>query len=296
MPYQNLMLTLCLATDDGPFSPRPLTLSEWCYLKSILLSKNIPPKTLFDKNEEELCALLGCSRHFGKQMASLFSRRVPLEYSLAHFEAQNITLLTYEHPAFPLALKSKLGAQCPPILCAKGDLSLLQTEKIGLVSSRLVSEDDQAFVFAVLPSVVRRHKILVMGGISGMMGSIREKIKTLHGKFIVVMGNSLSQTSGHQPPRLTDPAGGLLLSLPPFGKGSFEERAILRNLILMSLSEAALVVKAEDGKGSTFLSAEQSIAKELCPIHCQRVNHYGGNTKLIHLGATPTTVKNFFLS
>jgi predicted Rossmann fold nucleotide-binding protein DprA/Smf involved in DNA uptake len=289
MSIKDLMLSLCLVTGTSPDAVSPFTLTEWLEMKAALVAHSVSAEQCFSFSKSALSSHLGLSTSLADRVYALLHRDVDLYFALSHYQAQGITLLTYEDALFPLSLKEKLGASCPPVLCAKGDLTLLREQGIGVLSSRLLTEKDKAFAMHTLPKIIAHHSVIVLGGVSGIMAEMREAAVTAGGKTVVFMANSLSQTPEHPTPRLTCPQGGLVLSLPPYQKEGFEERAILRNLSVMAFSKATLIIKAEDGKGSTFLAAKQAQKEKIAPLLCHRVGAHMGNQRLIFHGAHPIT-------
>ena len=285
MPYQETLLSLCLATEQNAVSPKPLTLSEWLQVKSLLQQNCISHQALLDYSAEELMRLFAFPSTFAQRIYALLHRNFNLLFALEHYKAQGITVLTYESPLFPSRLKEKCKQNCPPILLAKGDLSLLKKRAKGLVSSRLITPQDETFVTSILPSMLLNDSVLAMGGINGVMTAARAKAKSMHVPVIVVLANSLSQTAGHAFPRISDPEDGLLLSLPPYQNADFEIRAVTRNLLVMALSDYTVIVKAEPEKGSTYRSAIEALAHDICPLYCQDYDRYQGNVRLIRQGA-----------
>lgn len=289
MPLKDLMLPLCLVTGISPDAVSPFSLAEWLEMKAALITHSVSAEECLSFSKNELSSRLGLSTAMADRVFALLHRDVDFHFALSHYRAQNITLLTYEDPLFPPSLKEKLGLNCPPVFCAKGDLSLLQQQGIGVLSSRLVSEKDKAFALHTLPKIMKHHSAIVLGGVSGMMAELREATVAAGGKAIVFMANSLSQTTEHPTPRLTCPQGGLVLSLPPYQQAGFEDRAILRNLSVIAFSKATLIIKAEDGKGSTFLAAKKAQTENVGALLCHRVGAHMGNQRLIFHGAHPVT-------
>lgn len=284
MSLQDLMLTLCLSVERSGFSPVPLTLSEWLTFKSAYVSSALSEETLVSLSKAELQEKLALPKELAERVFGLLRRDFALSFALEDYKTKGIALITYEHPLFPRALKTKLGLDCPPILCAAGDFALLEREGIGILSSRLVSEEDQAFASLTAEKILQQNKVLTLGGVSGIMGMLREKAIQCKGKVMVFMATPLCQSTPHNP-HPTCPQGGLLVSLPAYVKGSFEERAILRNLCLLAFSKATVVVKAEDQRGSTFMAVHKTLQQKMSPVLCHAVKCHAGNTKLIQAGA-----------
>ena len=285
MPYQETLLSLCLATEQNIVSQKPLNLAQWLQIKSVLQQKQVSHQALLGYSADELMRLFAFPPAFAQRIYALLHRDFNLLFALEHYKAQGITLLTYESPLFPLRIKERCQQNCPPILLAKGDVSLLQKQAKGIVSSRLITPQDEGFVTDLLPSMLVNDSVLAMGGINGVMTAAKAKAKAMGVPTIVVLANSLSQTSGHAFPRISDPEDGLLLSLPPYQNADFEIRAVTRNLLVMALSDYTVIVKAEAEKGSTYRSAIEALAHNICPLYCQDNERYQGNVKLIRQGA-----------
>ena len=278
------MLTLCLSTERNGFSPVPLSLAEWLTFKSAYTSAAISEEGLMSLGKTELQEKLALPKALSDRIFGLLRRDFALSFSLEDYKTKGIALITYEHPLFPRALKTKLGLDCPPILCATGDFALLERECVGMLSSRLVSEEDKAFASLTAEKILQQNKVLNLGGVSGIMGMLREKAIQCKGKVVVFMATPLSQPNPHNA-LPTCPEGGLLVSLPAYSKGSFEYRAILRNLCVLAFSKATVVVKAEDQRGSTFMAVHKTLQQKMSPVLCHAVKRHAGNTKLIQAGA-----------
>ena len=277
-----LCSTLCPREGLSPLSHR-----EYRELAQILFREGMEPGELFTVGTKDPQVLFALAPFDPQRIRRLLDRTEELMAEIASYEERGIYVITRAEAAYPQALRTTPGSQCPPLFYYAGELSLAQKPAVGYVGARDIDLSDGAFtVFAVEKSLSQGYGI-VSGGARGT-DSIAEGTALSKGGFVVEFP-AVSLLS-----RLRDPAvcqwlsDGKLLLLYPIAPyvGFSTPLAMMRNRFIYAHSQGTVITRSDLGKGGTWAGATDALRRKLCPLLCHDAP-YPGNRALIQAGATP---------
>lgn len=221
------------------------------------------------------------------------------EFNAAQYAAlmkkKDISLVSFEEPAYPAALRSIPDA--PVFLYYRGDLAVLSRPCIAIVGSREMSDYGRRVVSHLIPPIVRADVVTVSGLAYGIDAEVAKETLRAGGKTVAVLGHGLAMIYPSANEKLASEivkTGGLLLSEFPLdtqpGKFTFPAR----NRIIAGLSLCTVVAEAAEGSGS-LITADLALdyGRDVCAVpgdifHPQSAGCHGiisrGTAKLVSSG------------
>lgn len=184
-------------------------------------------------------------------------------YSQLH--DQGIIMLTEADKEYPQHLKKKLGTKCPPILFAKGNISLLNRSSVGFCGSRKVSEKGIRLAESCAQQL-SDNNIVVTSGYAGGTDITTHRTALLNGGgtiFVLAEGILRYRIKSEIKDLLTADNHVFISQFMPnvtWNAGN----AMKRNSVIIGLSGAMILI--ESGMtGGTFAAGEESL-KVGCPL------------------------------
>lgn len=181
-----------------------------------------------------------------------------IDAELAAGEALGARLICACEPDYPQSLAALDPA--PPVLWARGDVSLLDRSIIAVVGARVASAAGQRFARGLAAELGQAGQVVVSGMARGIDGAAHEG--SLEYGAIAVLGGGVDDI---YPPEHRDlyqrlVAEGCVVAEHPPGRQAQARDFPRRNRIIAGLSRAVVVVEAELRSGSLItarLAAEQ---------------------------------------
>ena len=284
---QNRWSMICLCSHfKSEEGLRPLTTAEFRDLSHLLSRYGKTPGDLFGMNYNELISM-GIAKEPADRLFALLDRVFVLESLLDSYERIGIRVVTAAEPAYFPMLKSTLGANCPPVLCCAGNLSLATKPVIGVVGARDIAPIDAEFAEDAVSQVLKQGYDILSGGARGTDSVAESACLRRGGSVVEFPAYPLLQ-------RLRKPEiahhvqeGRLLLTTPAAPNTGFSTSlAATRNRMIYAHSTATVVVRATHRRGGTWSGATDALKRSLCPILCRNYP-YDGNQGLIQAGALP---------
>lgn len=220
----------------------------------------IGPKTFFNLldhwHDPQAIFNLSPSAHaeWGLSAATLNALQHPdwaqIETELAWAKQPGQHILPFFDPAYPPLLKEI--AAPPPVLFAKGDISLLTTPQLGLVGSRNPTPGGRENAYYFAKELAARGLTITSGLALGIDGASHQGALDAKGKTIAVLGTGLEKIYPARHARLAAAIAqtGLLLSEFPLFTDPRPENFPRRNRIISGQSLGILVVEATVKSGS----------------------------------------------
>lgn len=174
-----------------------------------------------------------------------------------------IDILSENDRKYPEYLKKMLGAKCPPILFASGNIDLLNTLAVGFCGSRKTSEKGLSIASECAEQLVAQNITVVSGYAKGTDMSVHKAALKNGGRTICVLAEGILKYRKKREIReyISDDNCLYVSQFMPntvWNSGN----AMRRNSIIIGLSRAMILV--ESGKsGGTF-----SAGKEALRVHC----------------------------
>ena len=170
-----------------------------------------------------------------------------------------VKIITCNNPIYPKRLKQIYDY--PIVLCAKGNLKLLNEKSITIVGSRNCSEYGK-YVSEKFSYLLSQKNICIVSGMAkGIDASAHKGALLAKGKTIVVLGSGVNNIYPLENKKLYEDIlnnNGLILSEYGVNTKPTPEKFPERNRILSGLSEKILVVEASRKSGS-IITANQAI-------------------------------------
>lgn len=183
----------------------------------------------------------------------------------AELKAQNISLLSLYDTSYPTRLRKQLGSTAPPILFAKGNISLLNEQAVGFCGSRKASPKGIGIASDCAKQLTEKNITVVSGYAAGTDLAAHSAALKNNGKTIFVLSEGILRTTIKKEisSLITDKNHVFISQFSPkvtWNAGN----AMKRNSVIIGLSQAMILV--ESGKsGGTFAAGEESL-KLGCPL------------------------------
>ncbi len=233
---------LLLASRLGSPDRRVLTTAQLRTLAVRLEGRGMP------EEERELLPrdlqCLGYDQDTARRIISLLEEEELLDHYLSRAAKAGCTPITRANPAYPLALRKRLGLDSPGCLWAKGDLSILNTPMVSLVGSRDLREPNREFAAELGYQAAMQGWTLVSGNARGADRTAQEACLKAGGRVISIVADELSRQI---------PGRNLLyLSEENFDDPFSTPRALSRNRCIHALGNVTFVAQSTLGKGGTW--------------------------------------------
>ncbi len=225
---------------------------------------------------------IGCTVPEVERILGLLSDADVLERYLAKGRRLGVQPITRLHRLYPARLRQRLELECPGVLWAKGDLSILDSPMISLVGSRNISPANARFAREAGRQAALQGYALVSGNARGADSIAQQACLEAGGKIVCVLADALA--------RQRQQKNVLFLSLDDFDGEFSAMRALSRNRVIHALGSKVLVAQCTAGKGGTWDGTVKNLRSGWSPIFCF---HDGspGCDQLICLGAEPVNME-----
>lgn len=294
-----LLLTAPLIVGRGENSKELLTPSEYGKLARFLYSKECQPSDLVAVGGDELALELGKIVNTDR-LKRLVARGFLLSQAIERWRARAIWVVSRADENYPARLKDRLKDMAPPVLYGCGDPAILDTGGLAVVGSRNADSTVLEFTIGVGELAARAQRTIISGGARGIDQAAMSGVLEAGGTAAGVLADSLERIALNREHRNYLRDGQLVLLSPYDPQAGFNiGNAMQRNKLIYALSDAALVVQAEYGKGGTWAGAIEQLDKlRLVPVFIRNAQQQ--DTALESLGKkgawiwpNPTTPEDF---
>lgn len=267
---------------------KPLSLTEYSSLVRWLINANMRPGDLLQQDLiDESSVGAGIDK---KRLESLLGRGVQLGFAVEEWQRNGIWIISRSDTDYPLRYKQHLKDKAPPLLFGVGNRSLLRGGGLGIVGSRNVNQEGEAFTRQAAEFCVYNNMPVVSGGARGVDQISMTTALEAGGVSIGILAENLLKKSVERKYRHAIADGRLLLLSPYHPKARFTVgTAMGRNKLIYAMADYGLVVSAEYNKGGTWSGAQEELKREVSlPVFVHLGNKVPqGNKKLLDLGAIP---------
>lgn len=245
--------------------------------------QNMPrPEEDRDLLPEDLIAL-GYNRDAACRILNLLEERELLAHALRRGARFGCVPVSRVNPAYPKALKDRMGPETPGCLWAKGDLSLLDTPMVALVGSRDINPENKAFAAEVGRRAAEQGYTLVSGNARGADRTAQSACLKAGGRVISVVADSLAEKPLQSKV--------LYISEEDFDAEFSAQRALSRNRIIHALGEKTFVAQVNAGCGGTWDGTAKNLRGGWSPVFCFDDASEGG-AQLAQMGAALIAIKD----
>lgn len=254
-----LLLAAPLLVGRNAPTVRPLTAGEYRDLALHLRERRRTPADLLGAEAD---AVIHETRSVvePERLRELLGRGFLLSQALEHWEARSIWVISRADPAYPRRLKAHLKDDSPALLYGCGALGHLDAGGLAIVGSRHVEERLLSYAEETAALAVRAGRSVVSGGARGIDQAAMRGALAANGRVIGVLADSLERAALGREHRQMLMDKKLVLVTPYDPAAGFNVgNAMQRNKLIYALSDAALVVSSDYGKGGTWAGAVEQL-------------------------------------
>lgn len=282
-------LLLCGSFPGGE-DVRPLSPREFGELLKWLQENGVRPGELVRPGGEDLARSAKPTGIDTERLVQLLRRGAVMAFSVEKWLSKGLWVATRTDSHYPRRLASRLGALAPPILYGAGPYGNLDEPALAVVGSRNVDPEGFDYSREVGGHCARSGITVVSGGARGVDQSAMAGALSENGLAVGVLSDGLLRAAVSQffrealcEERLT------LLSACHPETGFNVGNAMSRNKSIYALSDYALVVSADKGKGGTWSGATEELNRTGGVLVYVRSEGSPpeGNVALLRLGAHP---------
>ena len=225
-----------------------------------------------------------------ERLERLLGRGFLLAQAVERWRTRAIWVLSRADADYPRRLKQRLGEDAPPVLYGCGDVTVLRAGGLAVVGSRNVHDALIEYTVNVGRLAASAGRCLVSGGAQGVDRAAMRGALDAGGRVVGVLADSLEKVAMLRDHREALMDGRMVLISPYDPSAHFQVgHAMQRNKLIYALSDAALVVNSDYGKGGTWTGAVEQLDKlNLVPVHVRANGEVGkGLEGLRERGAKP---------
>lgn len=247
---------------------------------SALLEAFGSPRAVFDASE---AALLGVPRIGRKTLSAI--RHIDLgqvENQIRAWQAQGITLLTWQHDDYPAPLLTLPDR--PPLLFAMGELRQDWRQAVAVVGTRQPSRTSAALAERVGRELAARGWLIVSGLARGIDAAAHHgALKGGHSAAVLGCGVDVVHPVSNRGLAQRLLKSGVLYAEAPPGAPPTPGALMARNRLIAGLSKAVIVIEAELACGS--METARHARRQQRPVLTVDRAEYEGNQALLRMEA-----------
>lgn len=285
------ILLLCGRFGDSKAgSPvKPLSPTEYNRLMDWMVDCELRPADLL-KHGHDAPALNPSINIDPQRLQRLLSRGAAMALSVEKWTHNGIWIVCRSDASYPTRLKSHLKRQAPPVLFGVGDMGLLSQGGLAIVGSRNVDQRGESFTQSVAQACARSGMPVVSGGARGVDQVAMLSALSAGGMVIGILADSLQKAAVSGKYR-TGIRGKRVVLVSPFHPDArfTVGNAMGRNKYIYAMSDFALAISADLGKGGTWAGASEELRRvNGRPVFVRMEDGVPeGNKALLKSGAEP---------
>ncbi len=270
---QAILLLLAPLTVGRSARAEVLTPTEYSRLRSYLRSVQKEPADLIEYGAEDLLAecvqAINQPKINRERLQNLLRRGFLLSQAVVNWRQRGIWVVSHMDEAYPARFKERLQDKAPPILYGCGDHALLDGGGLAVVGSRNADEEILKYARNIGELAASAKRTIVSGGARGVDQAAMKGTLEAKGKLTGILANDLKSAVTNRTYRDAILNEQLVLVSPYDPSSGFNVgHAMQRNKLIYALSDAALVINAEKGKGGTWDGAVEQLDKlRLAPVY-----------------------------
>ena len=243
-------------------APKPLAPAEYRGLAARLRAGKRRPADLLEAG-----GAAGVARECGlaldpARLEGLLARGFLLSQCVERWRARAIWVRGAADPGYPERLRQRLGPDAPPVLYGCGDADIPAGGGLAVVGSRRATDTLLAYARRVGALAAAAGRPLISGGARGVDRGAGSGALAAGGRAVEVLADGLERAATQRQHREALREGRLVLvsssdPAAPFHLGL----AMQRNKWIYALADAALVVRAEPGRGGTWAGAIEQLER-----------------------------------
>ena len=251
-------------------NPKPLSAAEYRdFARQLRAVQREPADLLGSGATETLCA--SGTNLDGERIRHLLGRGFLLAQAVERWRARALWVVTRADPDYPKRLKVRLRENAPPVLYGCGDPTILNGGGLAVVGSRKVNEGLIQYAEDVGQLAAAAKFAIVSGGARGTDEAAMRGALEAGGRSVGVLANGLERAALNRDYRNFLMDGRLALVCPYDPAARFlVGHAMQRNKLIYALSDAALVINSDRGRGGTWAGATEQLDKlRFVPVYAR---------------------------
>lgn len=274
------VLLLCCRLGDSRC--RPLTMAQFRELGLRARAYGMAGDPLAEMTCRDLVRL-GYETEEADRILRLLDRQNQLETYLRRGEDEGIVAVTRVSDSYPCRISALKRMSCPPVLFAKGNLSLLERSAVSAVGSRKLLPENAVFADRVGSCAAKEGFVLCSGGAVGADTAAQEACLRDGGSCIVVLpdrllGRKVSENL-------------LCLSEDGYDLPFSSVRALRRNELIHILGQKTFAAQCSYGTGGTWQGCTENLKHGWSELYVYEDGSQGSRA-LIERGACGITAVN----
>jgi len=267
--------------------PTPLTPLEYGRFALWLKENKYKPKDLFTQFDEISNKWKDKKNKITRErLKFLFGRGMAMGVALEKWHSAGIWVITRPDTEYPMRLKTHLGDCAPAVLFGVGNKRLLNVGGLSMVGSRNIDASDQEFTQYIAKQAAMEGLNIVSGGARGVDETAMLASLGVDGTAIGILANDLLKAALSSKWRKYLKQNQLVLVSTYYPEASFNiGNAMGRNKYIYCLSDNALIVRSDKGKGGTWAGANENLKKKWIPLFVKEPSNAEGNKALKKIGA-----------
>ncbi|MFZ0833861.1 MAG: DNA-processing protein DprA [Mycobacterium sp.] len=261
---------------------KPLSAREFWAMR-----RDVEPSALLGMTAHRMRDQLAGTGLDAERVTRLLDRNAALAITIEKLGHSGIWTITGVGPGYPTRLRGRLRDAAPVVLHGVGDPALLDSDGIGVVGSREVSEAGSRFAREIAKRAAKAGLPLVSGAARGVDSEAMNGAFEAGGHVVGVLADALERAVTRRSTRRGVVSGQICLVTPftpstPFSVGN----AMGRNKIIYGLSRCTVVVSSDRETGGTWAGATEALKHQYGRVASWVGEGCGaGNAKLVEQGA-----------
>ena len=262
--------------------PTSLTPLEYGRFALWLRENKYQPKDLFSQFDEILNKWKDKKNKITKDRLNfLIGRGMAMGMALEKWHSVGIWIITRSDTGYPKRLKAHLGDSAPAVIFGIGNMRLLNAGGLSMVGSRNIDASDQEFTQCIARQAAIEGVNIVSGGARGVDETAMLASLEVEGTAIGILADGLLKAALSNKWRNHLRRNQLVLVSTYYPEASFNiGNAMGRNKYIYCLSDHALIVRSDEGKGGTWAGANENLKKNWVPIFVKEPSNAKGNLAL----------------
>lgn len=269
----------------------PLSQEEWFDVeKKLKASVKKTPAKLFGMNKDTLVQIVGIDEYIAYKMIARLSTLDKLLFSLANLENEGIFVTTKYEDNYPQVLLTSLKKRSPLFLYYVGDLSIMEN-MVSIVGPQSIEKRLYTFIKNLVTKIYDEDRVLVSSGLKGIDSYALKTHLQLGGKAVCFVSDHMFDKKKNYSKAIKDGQMVLMSAVDPFAYFSVTN-ALDRNIYVCGLSELQFITASHINSGGVWFTTIQNFHYHWTTQLVLDDDHYGGNIRLLEMGATKITYED----
>lgn len=270
----------------------PLSQEEWYIIERKLKSSSKKtPSKLFGMNKDTLIDILGIDEYIAYKMIARLANVNELLFALANLENEGISITTKYEDNYPKVLLTSLKKRAPLFLYYVGDMSITDHHMVSVVGPQELEKRLNVYTKNIVTKIYDEEKVLVANGTKGTDAYALKTFLNLGGKAICFVSDHMFDKKKSFSKYIKDGRLLLISAVDPFAYFNVTN-ALDRNIYVCGLCDVQIITATHINSGAVWFTTIQNFHYHWTKQMVLDDNHYGGNIRLLEMGAIKITYED----